>query len=98
MGGRCDQLGADYDSVWQELGASEQPGEHYQLPVALHPRSLDEVPSQRRSEYRRRQELRQLLAAQIFESLAAASADVVRAPMPDWGRFETPAWQPAMAS
>ena len=98
MGGGCDQVRADYDSFWQELGGKELPGEHYQLPAALHHRSLDEVPSQRRSEYRRRQALRQTLAAQIFESLALASADVVRAPIADWERFDVPAWQPALVS
>lgn len=98
MGGGCGQVRADYDSFWQELGGNEIPGEHYVLPPTLHHRSLNEVPSQRRSEYRRRQELRQFLAAQIFDALASRTTSVARAAIPALGNFDAPAWKTAAAA
>jgi uncharacterized protein VirK/YbjX len=47
---------ADYDAFWRELGGVES-ADRFTLPLIPHHREIDEVPSHRRSAFRRRQAL-----------------------------------------
>ncbi len=62
------RVGICYDDLWQELGASERvSATHWALPMQWHEKSLEDVPSKKRSELRRRNTLRS-------ETLAACRA------------------------
>jgi uncharacterized protein VirK/YbjX/nucleotide-binding universal stress UspA family protein len=49
---------ADYDSFWRSMGALPSHDGFFELPLMLSHHQLSEVPSRRRSEYRRRMALR----------------------------------------
>lgn len=75
------RVGICYDSLWQELGASDKASRtHWQLPLHWQPKPLEEVASKKRSELRRRNALRQQVlgdcrsAAQRLAVPAAAVA------------------------
>jgi uncharacterized protein VirK/YbjX len=67
---REGRVRADYDQLWQELGAQLQPDGDYVLPCApLAPLDLDSIPSKKRSEARKRHELVATLAADVTAQL-----------------------------
>jgi uncharacterized protein VirK/YbjX len=67
---RQGRVSADYDQLWQELGAALQPDGDYVLPCApLAPLELDGIPSKKRSEARKRHELVGTLAAEVTARL-----------------------------
>jgi hypothetical protein len=66
---------ADYDAFWRELGGTMAAG-HFVLPPALSHKGVDEVPSSRRAEYRRRKELREGIASRVCGSLATIHNEV----------------------
>ena len=61
FGGGGDANHADYDAVWVERGGRRVDASHFELPLAVSLRSLDEVPSKKRAQYRRRNEMLQEL-------------------------------------
>lgn len=67
---KCDQVQADYDAFWLELGSAPDNNGMFRLPATLHHHQLSEVQSRHRSEYRQRIKLRAMLDKQI--SLAAS--------------------------
>lgn len=55
---RKGKVKADYDSLWQELGASRRPDGDWQLGCApLQAPDMEEIPSKKRAEVRRRHDL-----------------------------------------
>ena len=61
---------ADYDSLWQELGASRRPDGDWQMGCApLQAPDLEEVPSKKRAEMRRRYELMTQVNFAVLSSL-----------------------------
>jgi hypothetical protein len=63
---------ADYDQLWEELGARKRPDGDWELDCCLVPApDLDGIPSKKRSEARKRHELVSRLADDVCESLRA---------------------------
>jgi uncharacterized protein VirK/YbjX len=63
---RQGRVRADYDQLWQELGAELMADGDYVLPCApLAPLELEGIPSKKRSEAKKRHELVSALAAQL---------------------------------
>lgn len=60
---------ADYEQFWLELGGSRQKDGWFLLPEQLHQRSVEDVPSKRRSEHRRKLEIRATIQYQIRDAL-----------------------------
>lgn len=74
------RVGIDYDALWQELGATSRMGySHWQLPLELHLRDDQEVPSRKRAEHRRRSALRLQIRQQCKQSAAALTQGMTRA-------------------
>lgn len=64
------RVGQSYDTLWQELGAQTRIGKaHWNLPTVWEPKSEQDVPSNKRSQLRRKNEIRQ----KIFDQVAAHS-------------------------
>ena len=59
FGGAKEADHADYDAVWIERGGARVDASHFELPLALSLRDLEEVPSKKRAQYRRRNEMLQ---------------------------------------
>jgi uncharacterized protein VirK/YbjX len=65
------RVGQSYDSLWQELGSTGAISKtHWNLPIQWVPRSEQDVPSNKRSQLRRKNEIRQ----KIFDEVASNSA------------------------
>lgn len=62
---------ANYDSAWTELGGIECDDGFYDVPIELHRRSADEIPSRKRAQYRRRYAMLDALQAQMTGAIAA---------------------------
>ena len=62
---------ASYDTAWNELGGSERDDGYYDLPIDLHRRDADEIPSRKRAQYRRRYAMLEDLAVQIIRAVEA---------------------------
>lgn len=62
---------ASYDTAWNELGGSERDDGFYDLPIDLHRRDADEIPSRKRAQYRRRYAMLEDLAVQIIRAVEA---------------------------
>jgi uncharacterized protein len=54
-GGHSDH--ADYDAAWVERGGARVDPSHFELPLAVSLRDLEQVPSKKRAVYRRRNEM-----------------------------------------
>lgn len=63
FGGRADKDHADYDAAWTERGGRRVAATHFELPLAVSLRCLDDVPSKKRAQYRRRNEMLEGLQA-----------------------------------
>jgi uncharacterized protein VirK/YbjX len=75
---RQGKVHADYDALWQELGADRRADGDWQLAcAAIVPPDLAEVPSKKRSEARKRHELLAELAAVIGAALHAPRFEAV---------------------
>lgn len=69
------RVGQSYDAIWKELGADVLVAKsHWRLPIEWVPRNEQEVPSSKRSQLRRKNEIRQ----KIFEQIAARSASLLK--------------------
>lgn len=67
---RQGRVRADYDQLWQELGAQRRAdGDYVLVCEAVQPPDLAQVPSKKRSEARKRHELVAALAAEVAASL-----------------------------
>ena len=67
---RRGKVKADYDSLWQELGASQRTDGDWQLDcTALQAPDMEEVPSKKRAEVRRRHDLMTQVNAAVLSSL-----------------------------
>jgi uncharacterized protein VirK/YbjX len=65
------RVGQSYDSLWAELGATGQTSQtHWRLPIEWVARSEQDVPSNKRSQLRRKNEIRQ----KIFDEVTRNSA------------------------
>ncbi|WP_171998600.1 VirK/YbjX family protein [Cronobacter sp. JZ38] len=60
-----DKLHADYDSFWASLGGEKDAQGLYHMPLHIARKSLEEIASKKRAEYRRRYELLNSMTAQI---------------------------------
>ncbi|ELY2494723.1 DUF535 domain-containing protein [Cronobacter muytjensii] len=60
-----DKLHADYDSFWASLGGKKDAQGLYHMPLHIARKSLEEIASKKRAEYRRRYELLDSMTAQI---------------------------------
>ncbi len=72
---RRERVQADYDAFWTEFGALPL-GNSFRLPGSLPRKTLDEIPSRKRAQYRRRHELEDSLAAQLRAVMGVAPAGV----------------------
>jgi len=80
---RSGKVKADYDGLWQEMGARPRRDGDYELDCApLLPPSLDDVPSKKRSEVRKRHEMLESVNAAVLARLAPA-CPIVSMPTPD---------------
>lgn len=68
------RVGQNYDAIWKELGAETLVAQsHWRLPTQWVPRNEQEVPSSKRSQLRRKNEIRQ----KIFDQIAARAASLL---------------------
>lgn len=75
---RSKRISADYDSFWAEMGGELQ-GESFHLPPTLPRKSVADIPSRKRAQYRRRHEIEDRMIAALRASLpGCASAAVFR--------------------
>lgn len=73
FGGTSRSHHADYDEAWEDRGGTRVDATHYELPMALLSRPLEEVPSRKRALYRRRSEM--------LESLQNGRVELANAPV-----------------
>ena len=62
------KLLADYDSFWRSMSGEPLPSGHFQLPLEMARKPMEEIASKKRSEYRRRYELLDSLIEQINQA------------------------------
>ncbi|WP_037378140.1 VirK/YbjX family protein [Serratia sp. M24T3] len=62
---RKKSIFADYDSFWETLGAHQHPNGYFHFPAQVKHRSLDDIASKKRAEYRRRYQLLDEMETQI---------------------------------
>ncbi|MGO4380692.1 DUF535 family protein [Pseudoduganella sp. RAF19] len=74
---RLGKVKADYDGLWQEMGARQRQDGDYELDCEpLLPPSMEDVPSKKRSEVRKRHELLEAVNAAVLARLAPDCAIV----------------------
>ncbi|AOM42190.1 VirK/YbjX family protein [Xenorhabdus hominickii] len=66
-----DQMVADYNSFWESLNGVRKENNDFHLPSSIERKSLDDIPSKKRAEYRRRYQLLDELENSIKASLTA---------------------------
>lgn len=62
-----DFLYADYDNFWLSLGAHATPAGYYTLPLCITRKTMEQIASKKRAEYRRRYDLLDSLTTQITQ-------------------------------
>lgn len=62
---------ADYGQFWEEIGGVKLDGDEYTLPVIPQVRDVSEVKPHKRSEWKKRQAIAELLAAEMTATLGA---------------------------
>lgn len=67
---RKKHMHADYNALWEMSGGFKTADGYYQLPRATTRKALEEIPSKKRAEYRRRFALLDEIQAQIVQALA----------------------------
>ena len=67
---RAGRISADYDASWAELGALARPDGNFELPCAEPALDLDQIPSRKRAQARRRHALTAAIGASVAASLA----------------------------
>ncbi|KMJ44212.1 hypothetical protein AB204_15480 [Xenorhabdus khoisanae] len=66
-----NQMVADYNAFWESLSGVRKENNDFQLPSIIERKSLDDIPSKKRAEYRRRYQLLDELENSIKASLTA---------------------------
>lgn len=66
-----NQMVADYNSFWESLSGVRKENNDFHLPSIIERKSLDDIPSKKRAEYRRRYQLLDELENSIKASLTA---------------------------
>lgn len=69
---RQKQIVADYDAFWEASGGTRTRDNYYQLPPVLKRKNLEDVPSKKRSEYRKRFELLDEVNRELTVSLMSS--------------------------
>lgn len=78
---RKGKVFADYDTLWQEMDAQPRPDGDYQLQCEpLSAPDMAEIPSKKRSEYRKRHETLETLVAAVRASLQGTRMEAVASP------------------
>lgn len=70
---KSQHLKSSYDTFWEECGGVLNADGWYQLPLQEPMRDIESVKSQRRSEFRKREALREAMSQSIIESLTQHS-------------------------
>ncbi|MDR2989057.1 MAG: VirK/YbjX family protein, partial [Providencia alcalifaciens] len=70
---KSQHLKSSYDTFWEECGGVLNAEGWYQLPLQEPMRDIESVKSQRRSEFRKREALREAMSQNIIESLTQYS-------------------------
>ncbi|MBV8656660.1 MAG: DUF535 domain-containing protein [Burkholderiales bacterium] len=65
---RRSNISADYDGFWAEMGGMAE-GDSFRLPTRMARKTLEEIPSRKRAQYRRRHLLEDTMIAQIRDAL-----------------------------
>nr|WP_282552149.1 DUF535 family protein [Providencia rustigianii] len=73
---KSQHLKSSYNTFWEECGASLTSDGWYQLPLQEPTRDIESVKSQRRSEFRKREALREAMSQSIIESLSQNSRSI----------------------
>lgn len=60
---------ADYDGFWESLSGHRNEKDDYELPLQIHRKEIEEIPSKKRSEYRKRYVLLDDLKANLMSAL-----------------------------
>lgn len=68
-GRRASRISSNYDETWEEMGAARRPDGNFELPCSDSGQNLALVPSHKRAEARRRQELLGSVCASVQASL-----------------------------
>jgi uncharacterized protein VirK/YbjX len=71
---RAKRLKFDYRALWQEVGAVRSPEGHWLLPSTARRRDAEDIPSRKRSQYRRRYAFMDALAAYVVTGLILCTA------------------------
>lgn len=66
---RKKQIFSNYDELWEASGGLRTPDNYYQLPPVIKRKRIEDVPSKKRSEYRKRFELLDAIGYEIAASL-----------------------------
>ncbi|WP_434715356.1 VirK/YbjX family protein [Paraburkholderia sp. A3RO-2L] len=90
------QFSADYDGFWRELGGVEVDG-RFVLPLRPYHRDINEVPSKRRAEFRRRQTLIADLLEQIDRAVHENLTADIMAPHTSRAKADEPMPELAVA-
>ncbi|MBD2802907.1 DUF535 domain-containing protein [Xenorhabdus sp. M] len=69
-----DKMVADYNSFWESLNGVRKENNDFHLPSTIERKSLDDIPSKKRAEYRRRYQLLDELENSIKTSLTTGPA------------------------
>ncbi|OCQ52352.1 hypothetical protein Ppb6_02426 [Photorhabdus australis subsp. thailandensis] len=66
-----DKLVADYDAFWESLGGEKKKNKDFYLPLSIERKSLEDIASKKRAEYRRRYQLLDELDNEMRDSLSS---------------------------
>lgn len=66
---RFNQLHADYDSFWLSLNGELKTDHFFYLPLELHKKAIEDIPSKKRSEYKQRYQMLDQLNTEILAQL-----------------------------
>jgi len=73
---RIKHLHADYNSFWEMSGGKLEQDGFYSIPLEVARKKLEEVPSKKRAEYRRRYELADVVSAQTHLTLTRLTSSL----------------------
>jgi uncharacterized protein len=80
-----------YETLWEMAGGTQRGDGNYDVPVAAPRKTLTSYPSKKRSEYKRRFDLLDLMKLQICAALPAPLASPGSAPKPPYYTLDSPA-------
>lgn len=65
FGGGVDTVHSDYDGIWHDRGGRRVQPSHFELPLTLSVRALEDIPTRKRAQYRRRNEMLESLLGEF---------------------------------